>query len=114
MFKEPFGYYFYYSKETNLFVSINVTFLEEFLFNRKDEIIELKKIREIPTPCIVEAIPQQPVEKIYAPRRSERISKPPVRYDLLLEEGQDEPDPGFDPRNFGKRNMLIHPNGLKS
>ena len=99
--RNSIGYYFYYPSETKVFVSRNATFLEkEFLLDRKGGMIELDEIREPPTTQVVEPTPQQPIKETQALRRSERISRPPNRLSLLLEEGQGEPIPGCDPRNF--------------
>ncbi|WP_036673399.1 DDE-type integrase/transposase/recombinase, partial [Pediococcus pentosaceus] len=99
--KNSVGYYFYHPTETKVFVSRNATFLEkEFLLDRKGKMIELEEIREGPETQTVEPTPQEPIVIEHAPRRSERMSRPPIRYGLLLEGDQCDPTVGCDPRNF--------------
>ena len=93
------GYYFYHPQETNVFVSRNATLLErDFLLDRKGQMIELEEVREKPT--IIEPTPDEPREEIQAPSRYEKVSRPPMRYGQLLEEGHDEPNHGCDPWTF--------------
>ncbi|XP_073121893.1 uncharacterized protein [Henckelia pumila] len=76
----------------------NATFLEkEFLLDRKGSVIELEEVQVQP---IEDPTPQQPIEDIHTPRRSERTSRPPTRYGLILEGDQVGLEVGYDPRTF--------------
>lgn len=99
--KNSIRYYYYNFKKIEVFVSRYVTFLEkEFLLNRKGRMIELEEVRENSTIEIIEHTPQQPVEQVHTLRRSDRVSRPPIRYGLLFEGNQKESNHGYDPRSF--------------
>ena len=95
------GYYFYHPNEAKVFVSRNATFLErEFLLDRKGKMIELEEIQDTPSTIVVEPNLQQPVVEVQAPRRSDKVIRPPARYTLFHEQGHDESCVGCDPMNF--------------
>ncbi|XP_073139007.1 uncharacterized protein [Henckelia pumila] len=80
------------------FAKGNATFLEKkFLLDRKGNIVELEEVQAQPTEDLT---PQQPIPEIHVRRRSERTSRPPIRYGLLLEGDQVGPEVGCDPRTF--------------
>ncbi|KAM1376156.1 hypothetical protein ACFX2F_037926 [Malus domestica] len=79
------GYEFYNPDDKKVFVARTAMFLEdEFVLNRSSEkTIELKEINEInDEPQTSTQQDDNPVPEPLAPRRSERVSKPPKRYGL--------------------------------
>ncbi|KAM1376155.1 hypothetical protein ACFX2F_037926 [Malus domestica] len=83
--KSTLGYEFYNPDDKKVFVARTAMFLEdEFVLNRSSEkTIELKEINEInDEPQTSTQQDDNPVPEPLAPRRSERVSKPPKRYGL--------------------------------
>lgn len=66
----------------------NVIFLEnEFILERKGDMIDLDEVQETPTIEVVKTNHQQPMEEVHTPKRSKRVSIPLFKYCLLPEEG---------------------------
>ncbi|KAM2111915.1 hypothetical protein ACFX1R_014483 [Malus domestica] len=83
--KSTLGYEFYNPDDKKVFVARTAMFLEdEFVLNGSSEkTIELKEINEInDEPQTSTQQVDNPVPEPLAPRRSERVSKPPKRYGL--------------------------------
>ncbi|KAM1074319.1 hypothetical protein ACFX2B_019090 [Malus domestica] len=83
--KQTLGYEFYNPDDKKVFVARTAMFLEdEFVLNGSSEkTIELKEINEInDEPQTSTQQDDNPVPEPLAPRRSERVSKPPKRYGL--------------------------------
>ncbi|CAN6552325.1 unnamed protein product [Malus baccata var. baccata] len=81
--KQTYGYEFYHPDDQKVFVARNAIFMEdEFVLNRTSK-IELKEINEInDEPQTNTRQVDNSVPEPLAPRRSERVSKPPKRYGL--------------------------------
>ncbi|KAM1309376.1 hypothetical protein ACFX2H_006077 [Malus domestica] len=83
--KQTLGYEFYNPDDKKVFVARTAMFLEdEFVLNGSSEkTIELKEINEInDEPQTSTQQDDNPVPEPLAPRRSERVNKPPKRYGL--------------------------------
>ncbi|KAM1525528.1 hypothetical protein ACFX10_009984 [Malus domestica] len=83
--KQTLGYEFYNPNDKKVFVARTAMFLEdEFVLNGSNEkTIELKEINEInDEPQTSTQQDDNPVPEPLAPRRSERVNKPPKRYGL--------------------------------
>ncbi|KAM1050580.1 hypothetical protein ACFX13_033042 [Malus domestica] len=81
--KQTYGYEFYHPDDQKVFVARTTIFMEdEFVLNRTS-MIKLKEINEInDEPQTNTRQVDNPVPEPLAPRRSERVSKPPKRYGL--------------------------------
>ncbi|KAI3472572.1 hypothetical protein Pfo_029356 [Paulownia fortunei] len=104
--KESIGYYFYDATEQRVFVSRNATFLEEeFLSDGSDNVVELEEVQE-PQNTPTDAVNGTPADagpsKAQSLRRSERVSRVPKRYNLLLENKEEGLPLDNDPRSYGE------------
>ena len=89
-----------------MFVSRNATFLEEeFLSDGSDNVVELEEVQE-PQNTPTDAVNGTPADagpsKAQSLRRSGRVSKVPKRYNLLLENKEEELPLDNDPRSYGE------------
>ncbi|KAM2527672.1 hypothetical protein TB1_024900 [Malus domestica] len=81
--KQTYGYEFYHPDDQKVFVARTAIFMEDEFVLKGTSKIELKEINEINyEPQISTRQVDNPVPKPLAPRRSERVSKPPERYGL--------------------------------
>lgn len=116
--KESIRYYIYDPSEQMLFVSRNATFLgEEFLYDRIGKIVELDETQEPQDILVViENTQSTQGETSYTQplRKSIRVSKPPHRLNLLLENDKGEPPMDNDPRIYTEAiNDIDSKNGEK-
>ncbi|KAM2676504.1 hypothetical protein EV1_003163 [Malus domestica] len=107
--KQTLGYEFYNPDDKKVFVARTAMFLEdEFVLNGSSEkTIELKEINEInDEPQTTTQQDDNPVPEPLAPRRSERVSKPPKRYGLDNDFAElyllGDNDTKEDPRDYTK------------
>ena len=90
--KEGRGYQFYHPTEQKVFVSRHATFLEkEFILEREnDRTIELGEVQEtqIENSQPEKHIARTEPEHITPLRRSERVSRAPIRYGFVIENNE--------------------------